>query len=487
MKVLLINPPIRLSEPPEAFPFGLGYIAAALLQDGHQVEVLDINANRWTKSEVAERIQQVDYQVVGIGGLITTYKYVKWLIPLLRKYHPEGKILVGDNGASSMPHLYLQKGGADVVVVGEGDITIGKLLRALEQGKALSEVNGICFVKDGSVRWTSSRKRIDNIDNLLYPAWDLFPIEIYLNGPIRVEGIKPQRHLGVSATRGCPYPCTFCYPCFGRIVRMRSAASIIREIKFLKKRYDIRATGFSDDLFMVDRKRFLEFCKGMINEKLNLIWGCTGRVNLVDEEMLRLMKAAGCVRIGYGIESGSQKMLDSMKKKVTVEQARRAIELTRKVGIICDTSFIIGVPGETRETVRETIDFIKEMDITISGFFYATPYPGTELYRQAKQMGKIKNEEEYVMSLGDATDFTINLTEFTDAELINLRGSVQEEMWMSYFRRHIFKGARDYWRRMVRYYRFYGFRKLVVKFVQKNIFLLKIIVENIIGRDNEPK
>ena len=167
----------------------------------------------------------------------------------------------------------------------------------------------------------------------------------------------------------------------------------------------------------------------MLLEKIDIPWTCLARVNLVDREMLKKMKQAGCYRVGYGIESGSQQILDNMNKKVTVEQAKKAIKLTRSMGLLCGTTFMFGYPGESLATVKETIDFCQELLIA-PRFFFTTPYPGTKLYDETKErvIRKYGCEEKFIEALGDVSEFTVNLTDFSDEELFKLKEETERRL-----------------------------------------------------------
>jgi radical SAM superfamily enzyme YgiQ (UPF0313 family) len=193
---------------------------------------------------------------------------------------------------------------------------------------------------------------------------------------------------------------------------------VIDEIEMLVDRYSVDFVGFVDDNMMASEKRLLEFCGLMEKKNFSLTWGCHGRVTSAKPDVLKRMAEVGCVWIGYGIESGSQKILDAMNKRATVEQAKQAIIHTRNAGIYPNTTFIFGYPGETMESIQETIDFKKEMRIEC-GSFFATPYPGAPLYEQARSL--IKDEKAFIRSLENATDFSINLTDFDDETFFELK------------------------------------------------------------------
>jgi len=445
MKILLVNPPIREWSKPNVFPLGLGYIASILLQEHHEVEVLDINAYRWDRAEVEERVKRACFDVVGIGGIVTIYNYVKWLFSIIKKHHPDKQIIVGGSVGSSIPRLILEKNPVDVVCIGEGEETVRELIKGLEVKGDLSKVRGICF-KDASGKIFENDKRspMKELNSVPLPAWDLFPIEIYLKNPVGapnrnkwIDGSGDQDtplSMNLFATRGCPYQCIYCYHDFmGMGYRQRSPENVINEIETLYKNYGVAYFHFIDDEFVMKKDFVYRFCslmKGLIKTyDRPFTWGCAGRVNLMTEDLILTMAEAGCVLIGYGIESGSQRMLDFIKKKVTVEQAKNAIRLTKKYLGWADCSFMIGYPGETKETIQETIDFCKELNLAPEVIFFLTPYPGTELYRMALAQGKIRDEEEYILGLDEQGEkISVNFTDFTDEELYQIHDSIVKEL-----------------------------------------------------------
>lgn len=441
MKVLLINPPIREWSKPNCFPLGLGYVAAVLQENGHEVEVMDINAHRWSPKEVEDRIKKTGYDVAGIGALITVYKYVRWLISILNKHHPGKTVVVGGSVATSIPEIILKKTSANIACIGEGEETVKELFRALDLKKDLSEIRGIWFKdKDGQIHGNPPRHPAKNLDLLPLPAWDLFPMDIYLKNPIGAPnrnkwidgnpGDDKILSINLSATRGCPYKCIYCYHDFmGQGYRTRSSESVFNEMLRLYEHYNVKYFHFIDDEFVMRKKFVYEFCEKVRASGLGFTWGCAGRVNLMTEDMIATMAKSGCVLIGYGIESGSQKILDILKKGATVEQAKQAIKLTRKYMGWADCSFMIGSPGETRETIQETIDFCKELNLEPEVIFFVTPYPGTELYSLAKEQNKIVDEEKYILDLGEQGEkIRVNFTNFSDEELFHLQEYVIKEL-----------------------------------------------------------
>jgi len=416
-RVALVFGPHRTWDAPRNFPTGLGIIAAVLRAAGCDVHVIEVKAEGLSREQVMSRLACYDPDVVGFGGLITTYRYARWLIHAIKRWRPDLPVIVGGGLGSSVPEVVLTRTPADAAVIGEGEETVLELIPPLVGGDPIDDVAGIAYRDGGAVRFTEPRRPIPDLDRLPFPAWDLFPMEAYLKHPVVGLG----RDIDLISSRGCPHRCTYCYQVFGRRFRARSAANIIEEIRLLDERYGLDFVSFQDDCFVVDKRRVIEFCDLLDESGVALKWSCCGRVNLVDQRLLARMKAAGCVSVNFGIESGSQAILDRYKKGVTVAQAKNAVRLVRGAGMRCPTSFMLGAPGETRETAFETVRFCQALQIPLSALMLTTPYPGTALYDEVKAAGRIPDEEAFVESLGDCVDFTINLTEMADDELLALR------------------------------------------------------------------
>ena len=235
--------------------------------------------------------------------------------------------------------------------------------------------------------------------------------------------------------------CTFCYT--EKAVRQHSIARIIEELKELKARYSIRHVMIMDDLFVVRKKRTVEFCEAMIKNKMDLTWSAGGRCNIIDKEFLKICKAAGCEFMGLGIESGSDTVLKAMKKNQTPKQIVEAVKMVQEAGINAGGTFILGLPAETKETVRDTVGIYKKINqyrTHVNKFFFATPYPGTELYDQRRAKGRIGDEIKYFERLserGDAIDFVVNCTDsLTDEELVQTKQGIEEEVYADFLKKH---------------------------------------------------
>jgi len=281
----------------------------------------------------------------------------------------------------------------------------------------------------------------------------------YLESEMIMPGIKSG--MNMISNRGCPYSCTYCFRNFGGRVRLRGADNIIGEIEKLMKDYGVKHINFSDELFTIDRKRVTEFCEKVLGKKMNFTWRCLSRTDLASVELYRLMKKAGCLEVGFGIESGSDRMLKSMNKHTTVAKAEFAIRAARKAGLHVTGTFIIGLPGENEESIKQTEDFCVRNDI-YNEIFYATPYPGTDLYEYAIKNRVIKYEEGFITSLGNITEYSENLTDMPAARLIGLKTTAEANI-----RRRRAEAASIV--KLARYIRNYGYGNLF-KNIKARIF-----------------
>lgn len=438
--VLLINSVIREFAKPNNPPLGVMYLASVLEQAGHNVDICDLNALRQVNPDREYWLEHYirHYDFIGLSGLITTYaeqrRYLNFIIKHKADFgHP---ILISGGGLStSCPEFTLNNmPELDVIVLGEGEQV---LLNVIDKPHPFSNIEGIAY-KDtnGDVIINKPQPLINNLDNIPFPAWHKVPMETYLLNPIwgsnagnssKISYVA-KRSANMIVSRGCPMACGFCYHyIFGKQYRLRSVENVISEIKELYIKYAIDFIGFVDDNTTADRKWTIKFCRAMANLGLPIKWGCSARVNQVDPQLLLLMKESGCEWIGFGVESASPEILIRMNKKTMPEQASKAIKMVRDAGIWANATFIAGYTGETRETLAMTAKFMKDNDC-LNSIFYATPYPGTQLYKESlpKILAKYGSENAYIKSLADATDFRINLTDMPDEELIELRNKAMQ-------------------------------------------------------------
>jgi anaerobic magnesium-protoporphyrin IX monomethyl ester cyclase len=315
-------------------------------------------------------------------------------------------------------------------------------MRAFETNSKLDDIPGIVFKRDGQLIRTKEEERIKNLDAIPFPAHDLFPVDIYLKrSPI--YGYTGARHMPILASRGCPYPCTYCDRAFGKATYYRSVESIMEEISWLKKDFGVQVVSFIDDYFFPNKERIFEISDAFRTHHPDIKWHCLGRVDKVDPEQLRAMAKAGCVSIGYGIESGSDTMLKEMKKHITAEQARNAMRWAAEAGITPRPSFLVGMPGESEQTIRESTAFRKEINRYIpqanENTFWVAPLPGTELYAYCKRVKAITDDLDYITRYSDVHTiwkFFMNLTKLPDDVIKRLKAESQNEIFWDYYRKH---------------------------------------------------
>jgi len=394
MQITLINPKLKTWSPNIYPPLGLCYIAASLERAGHDVGILDMNSHRVSDKAMVEQISQSP--LVGIGGLVTEYAEVVRLVKVVKGADENKIVVLGGPLATTHSEELLVASGADVAVVGEGEQTIVELLGAIKQGSSKELIKGIVYRDEVRVVAHPHRELETDLDSIPHPARHLLDMSQYSTHHFTTFGIKvPKMKSSTMITsRGCPYRCTFCdRNTAGLKWRARSPEDIVSEMRELRDDYDIHGFVFNDDTFVVNRKRVLDFCSLLKKELPDVSWYCNGRVNLMDEEMIEAVAGCGCVGLAYGIESGNQEILDSIHKQITLEQVERITALTKEHGIHATGYFMLGILGDTRQTIQETLDFAEKLDLDFYGFGITSPIPGTEMYAQAVEKGLVEKNK----------------------------------------------------------------------------------------------
>ncbi len=430
MNILLINVSLRPESKIKLFPIGIGYIATAMKNAGFAFDLLDIDAHRYSDEEVDAFIQRKPYDVVAMGCIVTGYSKVKDLCARVRKHHKDACIVVGNSVATSIYEILLSKTEADVAVMGEGDITIVKLLEAIAAKKSLSTVLGISYWENGEVHRNPPQPGIEDISMLPHLDFSLFDIEVYIRNakeqlwesdmPIPREAV---RALPINTARGCVGNCTFCYHNFrGYKYRYRSMDSIIEEIRSMIEKYNLNYISMGDELTFFSRKRAEEFADAILNSGLKFYWDINCRADCFtkesDIEILKKVREAGCVSACFSLESSDAEILKMMNKHITVEDFARTARLFLQAGITPTTSLVIGYPIETKETIRNTFQVCEDAKIYPSAG-YLLPQPGSVMYQYARENGFISDEEEYLLAMGDRQDLRLNMTKMTDEEMEN--------------------------------------------------------------------
>ncbi len=357
----------------------LAFIAGAVDKD-FSVEVVDCIGEKmaWPRFEDLLRTKRPKYLIT---YLISSIINNDLRVTELAKELGATTIAIGPH-VSIVPESIAEFPSVDYAIRGEVEETILELLADLEAGRVPADVKGICYRQDGKAVVTPDRPLLEDLGKLPRPRQDLLPLKNYrmpmIDGPFTM----------VTASRGCPFPCIYCrkMALWGNRVRLRPVGDIFDELVWLHE-LGVDNVVFLADLFTVNRKQVIELCRRIVDAGLPVKWQCNSRVDNVDEELLAWMKRAGCWQIAFGLESGSQKVLDLARKGITVEQIEKTIDLVDRFGIKAWGYFIIGLPGETPETIRETIDLAKRLPLNLALFHVAVPYPGTEFNEMAREQG----------------------------------------------------------------------------------------------------
>jgi anaerobic magnesium-protoporphyrin IX monomethyl ester cyclase len=419
------------------FPPAVGYIASALRNAGHEVAIYHQDQYHYPEAHLTDFLTHNSFDVVGLGIVGGYYQYKKLLkiSEAINRVPNRPKYILGGHGPSPEPEYFLKKSNADVVVVGEGEITVVNLLNALEHKKDLSSVNGIAYLDGGRLVATGRQELIKDVDSIPLPAWDLFPIDYY--ALIRQPNIKNnERCMPVLSGRGCTFQCNFCYR-MDKGFRPRSPESIIEEIRILKKDYQVSYILFFDELLMSSTARTITLCEAFIKAELNIKWACNGRLNYAQPEVLKTMKRAGCVFINYGIESMDDKALKTMGKALTTRQIIRGIEATLAEGISPGYNIIFGNIGETAEILQKDVDFLLKYDdhAQMRTIRPVTPYPGSPLYYYAIEKGLLKDCADFYENKHTNSDLlSVNFTDLSDDEIHRILFEANKTLIENYYK-----------------------------------------------------
>lgn len=373
-------------------PLGILYLAACIRRDGHKSMLIDALAENLSVEQVKNRVLKAKPDIVAMTGTTPQISSAFSVIKAI-KNESDIPIILGGPHATAAPLETMRKcSEIDILVFGEGELIFPELVNAIEKGSSLEKIRGIYLRKKGDIKFTGSQAYVDNLDELPFPARDLLKsISIYKLAP---SDVKREPSTTMVTSRGCPFKCKYCNKAvFGSKYRFNSPEYVLDEIEYLIEKYKIREIKFWDDVFTIRKKRTEQICEEIKKRKLDLVWSCESRVDIVDYDILKKMKSAGCWQIDYGIESAEQKLLDRINKGIKIETAAKTIKLTKKAGISTRGYFILGLPGETIKSANKTIDFAVKSGLDSATFFVCVPYPGTELYDIAKQEGGIKSDD----------------------------------------------------------------------------------------------
>ncbi|HID38876.1 MAG TPA: radical SAM protein, partial [Calditrichaeota bacterium] len=351
MKILFINPPYAAIEGLKEsgghmFPLSFAYLASYAERkiSGLEFKVLDCEVEGLNYPQIEKRIQEIKPDLVGITCPTPAMKHVYKISQIAKEINPDVQVVAGGIHPTVLPKKTLEEGKTiDFVVIGEGEATFAELLQSLKSGeKNFSEISGLCWRKGEKIILNSRRRLIKNLDEIPFPARNIFNLKLYYSAP--TKKVSEESATPIVTSRGCPFDCAHCPSkiIWEGFIRYRSPDNVVAEIEDCVNRYNLREFNFYDDTFTINKNRVMEICQKIIEKKLQIYWICLARVNTIDQNLVKMMKEAGCRKISFGLESGNQKILDLMGKKATVEQGKKAVETVKKQGLAVHASFMLG-------------------------------------------------------------------------------------------------------------------------------------------------
>ncbi len=411
MKVAIINPPTadeekyiregRCEQRASSFqylmvPISLPSIAALLRSKGFEVKLLDCMAENLSVEAALRQLVYFKPKLVILNFSTTTFNADGDFTLRLKKLLPKSHLAAIGVHATTLPELTLIETALDSIIRGEPEMTALDLAREIKGKERLRSVRGLSYRGNPTFVNNPARPWIENLDSLPFPARDLLKNDRYK------MPIYNRPYTLVITARGCPNNCSFCTAnlYYGTKIRMRSPENVLDEVEEILKVFKIRDITFWADTFTFDRNYVLKICQGIKERRLNFRWMCNARVDRVDLDLLKVMRETGCQIISYGVESGVQKILNRIGKNITLAQVRQAFSWTRKAGIESAAHIIFGLPGETEETIKKTIRFVKEINPDYIQFYSAIPFPGTRFYDEASRKGWITSKDWRDYELG---------------------------------------------------------------------------------------
>ncbi len=378
-------------------PLGIMYLASYAKQiRGDESMLLDLRFSKKPLHDVYDAIRTFKPDIVGISAITLEAELIHHISRITKKVSETIPVIVGGPHATTFPEKVLADERIDIAVIGEGEETFVELLNAIEHADKLSNVNGIAYKEDGIIACTPPRPFISELDNRPFPAWDKINLKNYANVKSgSATRIRP--YMVLFTSRGCPFRCTYCHNIFGKKFRARSAQDVLEEIKTLIREYDIKDFEIMDDTSNFNKVRLKEILNMVVSlgKDIKLSFPNGIRADIVDEELIKLMRQAGTDEITIAIESASPRIQRYIKKNLNLENANKAIDMAVKTGMFVKGNFMLGFPTETEQELRATIDFACNSRLHVAAFFVVVPFEGTELAMQMEKEGKIRPMIDY--------------------------------------------------------------------------------------------
>lgn len=430
MKVLFVNPPQTASKYKFmgviAPPLGIAYMAGVLQENNIDVEILDASAEDMDFKDVEKELLKRKPDLVALTALTPTIGRALETAQVVKETLPDSIVVMGGYHPTFNFIETLEDENVDIVIRGEGEYVMLNLVQALENQSSLHDVKGIVFEDKNSKEIVVNPEAplIQDLDELPFPALNLLPMKKY-------RLLDMDTHMTTMiTTRGCPMQCSFCSSAamHGKKIRERSVENIVDEIEYLKTNYDIDTIAFMDDTFTLKKRKVIAICDEILKRNIEIMWGCTSRVDTLDEKLLKKMKEAGCITIFIGVESADQQQLDNMCKNTTIAKIENAFKIAHKLKIRTIASVALGMPGDTKEIMNKTVKFVHKLKPNYAIYSLATPYPGTRFYKEAfeKNLIKIKDWSKYTL--------ITPILETIDCSLNDMR-KIQAKAFMKFYLR----------------------------------------------------
>ena len=417
------------------FPSGIGYLAAVLKKNGTNVEIFSQDVFHYTNDELADFLQKNQYDIIGLGFLAARFKEtVQELCEIVNKRKKNAWFVLGGQGPSPIPEYILKITNADIVAIGEAEETFLEILNCKMDEGDLSNIKGIAYREGETIHINERRKPVFNLDSIPFPQYDLFPMNEYTSCLYKYNMDDHDKALDMCTSRGCINHCSFCYR-MEKGIRFRSINNVIEEIIELKEKYGVTYFSMYDELFTYPKKRIFQFIDELERNDLSIKYDCQGRVDTFDAEIADCLTSSGCQFINFGFESMDQIVLDHMKKNTKVEDNIKAIEIALKYKLGVGLNFLWGNIGDTEETLKKNVNFIKKYNpyYQLRTIRPVTPYPGSELYDQAISQGILTGPEDFFEKFKNSDLLTVNFTNIPNDNFYKLLFEANKDLILDHF------------------------------------------------------
>ena len=440
-KILFINPSLRLHSDTKFLPVGIASVMTFLDERQIDFDFFDIDIDDIEDSEIESFLEKNRYDIILSGSIVTHYKWMKWLCKKVRHFNRKSKIIIGNSVSGSIPELFLKNSDSDFAIIGEGEVTSYELIMRLLKNEDWSDLHGIAFKdKTGKIKINPKRKSMKKLDDFPMINWEFFKTERYFEksyAAAKALDDKKVRVMPVVTARGCAFRCTFCHFVFWNDpYRYRSPDHIIAEIKRNIEMYGCNYISFWDDLSFASLPQAERFADAIIDSGLKFYWSAAVRVDLFGNpknnvqrriEVAKKFKEAGCMSLGFSLESANEKILEMMNKRIHAQYFIDQVKILDEVGITSMISIVFGYPIETERSIKETFDMCLKANIYPS-IGYLLPLPETGMYKYAIDHNYITDENRYLDSITERQDLCLNMTSLSDDKIRNLIADGAQEL-----------------------------------------------------------